>query len=221
MANRPFAFLARREFQIITALLAVQAAALYGFSRKEITPSKPPLAKVADQFPGGWAKVQEWAVEAEVQEVLQADDLLNRVYAAPAKGNVNLFIAAFQSQRSGKAPHSPKNCLPGAGWMPLVSDRLQVSVPGEAEPITINHYVVQKGTSQSIVLYWYQSHNRVVASEYAAKIYLVIDAIRYNRSDTALVRVVANASDGNTEGATKTALDFVQASYPELKPFMP
>ncbi|QOY92327.1 exosortase C-terminal domain/associated protein EpsI [Paludibaculum fermentans] len=206
---------------MITALLVVQAAALYGLSRKEITPPKPPLREVADKFPGGWVKVQEGVVEQEVRDVLQADDLLNRTYAAPGKGAVNFFIAAFETQRDGKAPHSPKNCLPGAGWMPLIFDRPEVTIPGEAAPISINRYVIQKGSSQSIVLYWYQAHNRVVASEYAAKIYLVLDAIRYNRSDTALVRVVADASDGNTEEATRRALDFVRASYPQLKPFMP
>ncbi|MBL0159477.1 MAG: EpsI family protein [Bryobacterales bacterium] len=221
MATRPFAFLARREFQIITAVLLLQAAALYGISRKEITPVKPPLRQIADEFSGGWVKVQEGVVEQEVKDVLQADDLLSRTYASPGKGVVSFFIAAFETQRDGKAPHSPKNCLPGAGWMPLIFDRPEIAIPGEAQPISINRYVIQKGSSQSIVLYWYQSHNRVVASEYAAKLYLVLDAIRYNRSDTALVRVVADASDGNTEEATGRALDFVRASYPQIKPYMP
>jgi EpsI family protein len=221
MATGPFSFLTRREFQIITAILAVQAAALYGLSREEILPVKPPLAQVSEQFAGGWTKIAEVEVEPEVKEVLQADDLLNRMYAAPDKGSINLFVASFQSQRTGKAPHSPKNCLPGSGWVAVVSDRPEVPIAGEAGPIVINRYVVQKGSSQSIVLYWYQSHNRVVASEYTAKVYLVLDSIRYNRSDAALVRVVANAADGDTEGATKRALDFVQASFTHLKPFMP
>ena len=41
-----------------------------------------------------------------------------------------------------------------------------------------------------MVLYWYQSHGRVVASEYWGRIYTVTDAIRYNRTDAALVRVI-------------------------------
>ena len=41
-----------------------------------------------------------------------------------------------------------------------------------------------------LVLYWYQSHGRVIASEYWGKIYMVTDAIRLNRTDAALVRVL-------------------------------
>ena len=39
-------------------------------------------------------------------------------------------------------------------------------------------------------MYWYQSRQRVVASEYTAKFWVMADAIRLNRTDTALVRVV-------------------------------
>ena len=39
------------------------------------------------------------------------------------------------------------------------------------------------------MLYWYQSHGRIVASEYWGKFYLVYDALRLNRTDAALVRI--------------------------------
>ena len=61
------------------------------------------------------------------------------------------------------------------------------------------------GADTELVLYWYQSHQRVVASEYRAKIYTVLDSIRYRRSDTALVRVVIGVSNGNVQRATQQA----------------
>ena len=85
----------------------------------------------------------------------------------------------------------------------------------------MNLYVIRKDLDQQIVLYWYQSHNRVIASEYAAKIYTVTDSIRYNRSDTALVRVVVNVEDGNTQKAFHTAESFVQAFFQPLKNWLP
>jgi EpsI family protein len=72
-----------------------------------------------------------------------------------------------------------------------------------------------------VVLYWYQSRNRVVASEYSAKIYTVADAVRFNRTDTALVRVVVAVNNGNTEGAVQTATSFVQAFFEPLKQYLP
>jgi len=61
----------------------------------------------------------------------------------------------------------------------------------------------------------------VIASEYSAKIYTVADSIRYNRSDTALVRVVVNVADGDTDRATRTAESFVRAFFDPLKQYLP
>ena len=72
-------------------------------------------------------------------------------------------------------------------------------MPGRSEPIRSNRYVVAHGDEKSVVLYWYQSHNRVIASELAAKFWLVADSIKYHRSDSSLVRVVVPVRDGDTD----------------------
>ena len=123
--------------------------------------------------------------------MLKADDSLNRVYISPERNaGASLFIAFFRTQRYGQSPHSPKNCMPGAGWQPMEDTKISIAIPGRDTPIVINKYVIAHGDEQSVVLYWYQSHNRVIAGEYSAKFWLVADAIRYSRSDTALVRVI-------------------------------
>jgi EpsI family protein len=210
-----FQFFRRAEVCILSALLIAQLFAVYGFSRQETIPNIRPLS----QFPaeiGGWRMVQQTETEREIQDVLKADDLLNRVYGSPDGSTANLFIAYFRSQRTGKAPHSPKNCLPGSGWAPLVADRIDLH--SAAGPARVNRYIVQKGDARSVVLYWYQSHQRVVASEYLAKIYLVLDSIRLNRSDTAIVRVVS--SSANQESA-RAAKDFAEKLLPELNRQIP
>ncbi|MBK5292663.1 MAG: EpsI family protein [Acidobacteriia bacterium] len=222
MANKSsmFGFLNTRPTQVLTLLLLAQAGVFYGRARTtEDTPLARPLAEFPVQI-GTWARVQEGVVEKEVQDVLQADDLLSRTYAAPGyPRGASLFVAYFRSQRTGKAPHSPKNCLPGSGWTASNADMLLVPIAGQ-QPIEVNRYLVSKGDYKSLVLYWYQSPGRVVASEYWAKFYLVLDSIRYNRSDTALVRVVVPASE-DEQSAEKSAVDFVQAIYPNLAPFIP
>jgi EpsI family protein len=132
-----------------------------------------------------------------------------------------LFVAYFESQRTGKAPHSPKNCLPGSGWVPSQSGMIDIAIVAEKEPIRVNRYVVSRGQNESVVLYWYQARNRIVASEYSAKIFTVADAIRYNRTDTSLVRVVVGVEDGNTRGATDTAVSFVQSLFEPLRRYLP
>lgn len=213
-------WLKRPRSLVLTAVLVAQIVLVYGFTRQERTLSRPPLAS-APTVLGGWTLEQEGVVEKEVQDLLRADELLTRTYRSPDGSNfVNLFVAYFKSQRTGAAPHSPKNCLPGSGWTPSVADRISIPIPGRAAPIRVNRYLVSRGEAHSLVLYWYQSHGRVIANEFEAKAFLVADAIRYNRTDTALVRVVAPANGENVEAATRTAIQFVQAFFHPLNPFV-
>jgi EpsI family protein len=214
-------FLSSRTARILTVVLLGQASLFYGFSRKEKVPAHHPLE--AFSFPdSNWSLIQDVPIDQDTLEVLKADDLLSRVYQNKSTGEgATLFVAYFETQRTGKAPHSPKNCLPGSGWAPSQSGTIEIPVAGEAAPISVNKYVVSRGQNQSIVFYWYQSHDRVIASEYSAKIYTVADSIRYNRSDTSLVRVVVNVNDGDTQKATQTGVSFVKAFFEPLKQYLP
>jgi EpsI family protein len=144
--------------------------------------------------------VQNYPVEQEIKDQLKADDLLNRLYGdAQSRAAASLFVAYFKTQRTGQSPHSPKNCLPGAGWEPEAEGVLNVAVLGQPEPIRVNRFVVSHGDEKSVVLYWYQSQRRVIASEFSAKFWLVMDSIRYHRSDTALVRVTIPVTNNDPE----------------------
>jgi EpsI family protein len=208
-----------RHARALTAVLALQAAMFYSASRGERVPLRAPLR----EFPAEvreWRLVQETAIEPEIRDVLRADDVMSRVYAG-TRAPANLFIAYFQSQRTGQRPHSPQNCLPGHGWLPSAAGTIAVSVPGEPQPLEINRFVVSRGSERSVVLYWYQSRERVIAGEYAARFWLVADSIRYSRSDTALVRVVVPVEGGDEAAATDAATSFVQSFFPVLKRFLP
>ena len=82
--------------------------------------------------------------------------------------------------------------------------------------------MIEKGLDQQVVLYWYQSHGRVIANEYRSKIFMVYDAARLNRSDAALVRVTSPKSaqssraqrSGRSEGMP---LSSVKAMFPQLR----
>jgi EpsI family protein len=204
----------------LTLVLVVQAVLFYSASHGEITPAAAPLSA----FPahaGNWQLQQVGVIDRETQDVLKADDTLTRWYTAP-EGGANLFIAYFKTQRQGQSPHSPKNCLPGSGWQPSTTGRIDVPVDGGAGGrIHINQYVVSKGEAQSVVLYWYQTQGRVIADEFAAKFFLISDSIRNHRSDTALVRVVVPITGGQTSLAEKVGTDFVQAFYPIVKAYLP
>lgn len=213
-----FSFLESTPARVVTLLLLAQVAVVYSSVRKEVLPTSLPLAQVPQSM-GAWNMIEEGVVEPEVQEVLRADDLLNRVYGN-GKSIASLFVAGFKSQRNGKAPHSPKNCLPGSGWLPLNSGEVAVDV-GRAQPITVNRYVVASGERRQLVLYWYQSRDRSVASEYRAKFWVMVDAMRLNRTDTALIRVVVPILSNDETTAEKVGLDFVKTAYGTVLNYLP
>jgi len=207
--------------RVLTAVLIIQSALFYTASHGEnIVPTQ-----ALDQLPttvGNWSMTQQGVVEQETLDVLKADDTLSRSYGSRAEGGgVNLFVAYFRSQRTGQSPHSPKNCLPGAGWSQTISGFIDVPIEQTHQTIRINRYIVSKGDEKSAVLYWYQTPRRVIADEYDAKFWLVADSIRYHRSDTALVRVVVPVRNNQDEKAVNLGVKFVQTMYPVLRSYLP
>lgn len=203
--------------RIVGVMLLLQAVTYYAVaSRSERIPASSPLSAFPRSL-GEWTAAREFPLEKEVQDVLRADDTLNRLYVnAGGTAGADLFIAFFKTQRYGQAPHSPKNCLPGAGWEPVEDRRVPLVVPGVSAPLLINEYIISHGDEESVVLYWYQSHGRVIARELEAKFWLVADAIRYHRSDTALVRVIVPVIRSNRGQAEQTAFEFARIVYPDL-----
>jgi EpsI family protein len=215
-----FKFLNSTPARLVTVFLVIQTALLYSSIRTEFIPASRPLNQLPQQL-GGWKMTQESFVDKDTQDVLKADDTLNRVYQDPSTGaSASLFVAAFHTQRNGKSPHSPKNCLPGSGWTQLSSENYTIDA-GLAAPIVVNRYVIVHGQEREMVLYWYQSRDRVVADEFKAKFWVVADAMRLNRTDTALVRVIVPIANNEEDRATRTGTEFVRAFFSTLRQYLP
>jgi len=202
------------------ALLATSAI-IARASRPEIVPVREPLSGIPMQL-GEWQGGKAEVIGEKVMAKLGVDDYVSRYYFTPELYPASLYVGYYQSQREGDTIHSPLNCLPGAGWNPVKNGHIQVNTDGKT--IEINRIVILKGTEKQVVLYWYQSHGRVVASEYWGKIYTVLDALRTSRTDAALVRVIVpvfNMSEEAEFAAEKKAVNFVEALYPVLGRFLP
>lgn len=213
---------------ILLVILIAGATAIARADRVEPVLMSTPLA----QFPmhvGEWAGVQQPPFEPAILKVLGVDEYLTRAYFNGARAGVGLYIGYYRSQRQGDTMHSPLNCLPGAGWEPLSNARVRVPVNGHGShsapsDITVNRYVVQKGLERQLVFYWYQAHGRVIASEYWSKFYLIRDAVRLNRTDGALVRVITPIRGETAEDEARAAeagMTFIQTMFPRLVEFLP
>jgi EpsI family protein len=206
---------------IVTVLfLAVQAVAVVWVASGERPPAVPDLSNLPGQF-GEWRMLHEDPLESDVVGNLKADALVSRTYGTATAGkSAGLFIAWFQSQRNGdRQPHSPQVCLPGAGWTSESTG--EVTLVTTTGPITINRYTIVSRRDRAVVLYWYQMPRRVIAGEWAAKFWLLPDAIRDRRTDTALIRVLVYGTNSEMEAAQQTACRFATELYPVLRAKMP
>jgi len=203
----------------IALFLAIEGGFVSWIAASERLPPAPAL----DRFPstlGAWAKTSEEPIDAATAAQLQADRLLNWNYVQAQTGvPANWFVAWFQTQRKGAQPHSPKVCLPGNGWIPDVSD--EVTIPTAVGAIAANRMIVTHGPVRAVVVYWFETPRRAIASEWAAKLWLVADAIRDHRTDTAVARIVVYTGQQSDEAATAAAIQFAQQAYPALRAVLP
>jgi EpsI family protein len=209
------------RFLLATILIAAAAIFLQARAHNEVFPPRLPLESFPAQL-GVWTGT-DIPLSKEILDVLGPGDFLLRVYQnqGSRQPNADLFVAYFRSQRAGDTIHSPKNCLPGAGWTPVESTRTTLSFPGHV-PFPINRYIIAKSDSRKLVLYWYWAHDRGVASEYWAKFYLVSDSMRMNRSDGALVRITTDLKPGESADVAQQRLfSFTSAVVPLLTSYIP
>ena len=208
--------------RFLSALLLLASAAVFLQARRgpEVLPPRQDLASFPMRI-GDWTG-RNTSLPSGVLDVLGPGEFLTRIYLRRLdEPYMDLFVAYFPNQRTGNTIHSPQNCLPGAGWTPIESGRFQLPGPGD-DPIRVNRYVLAKGADRLLVLYWYQAHGRVVASEYWAKYYLVADGIRSNRTDGALLRIVTPLARGEDAASSqRRVVEFAQLVFPELDRYIP
>lgn len=141
----------------------------------------------------------------------------------PQNSAINMYVAWYDSQRAGQSAHSPRTCLPGGGWKiaDLQTHRVANTAIG-GTPLTVNRALIVNGQERQLVYYWFQQRGRVVTNEYMVKWYLFWDAITRNRTDGALVRLIAPVPAGaSIESADKSLTEFLTASAPQLTRFIP
>jgi len=183
-------------------------------------PPSEPLSQLPSAIAGWTGRDQQ--IDQETRDVLGDGDFLSRSYSqAAGRPPVGLFIGYFPTQSTGQTIHSPKNCLPGAGWVFESSSYLNL-FDTNGRPHQVGEYVIANNDTRQFVIYWYQAHGRSVANEYMAKVYLVIDAIRLNRTDGALVRVITPVEPGeDLPAARQRAEAFSMRLAPMLPRYIP
>jgi EpsI family protein len=206
-----------------------------GVGRQRSLPLTLPLGEAVPSEIAGFVAQDVLISDAEARAV-GFSDYLFRTYGEPESRGIEtqetgeevdapasipyftLYVGYYQSQAQGNTIHSPKNCLPGAGWEALSSHPQELEVDGRLE--TVNRYLIQNKDDRALVLYWYQGRGRIASNEYRVKLDLLMDAAIRSRSDEALVRIVVPVL-GTVDAAQDLAVRAAEAVIPGLDTALP
>ncbi len=166
----------------------------------------------------GWIG-EKSKLDEKVYNILGVEDYILANYRSPGNDIVNLYVGYYQSQKEGDIIHSPKNCMPGAGWNITETAIETIQFPNNIDTPVLK-LVLMKGSQKQLVLYWFQSRGRIIASEYAQKLWLVYDSIVKNRTDGSFVRLIAPVSK-DEETTLTTLKNFAEKIYPHLNTYIP
>jgi EpsI family protein len=169
-----------------------------------------PLDTIDTNIAGFTGNAENLPLGPGALEALKCDAYLSRVYRKSGV-EADLFIAYYAQQRSGESMHSPKHCLPGAGWE--IWDYASTDVPVDGRSFTINKYSISHEGDRRVVLYWYQSKTRIIASEYLGKILLARDALLRNSTAGSIVRIIVP----DRPGVLDAARDFAAGIIPQVR----
>lgn len=197
----------------------IATAALTSFASKSerIEANKP-----FSEFP---LQIKDWQgstseMDETVYNILGVEDYIIANYRNSSNKTANLYVGFYQSQKEGDIIHSPKNCMPGAGWKIISTATETVEIKSTGEDIKAIKLILEKAAQKRVVLYWFQSRGRIISSEYMQKIWLVVDSVIKHRTDGSFVRLIAPVKT-NEADAVKVLKEFGSDIYPILNEFIP
>ena len=172
---------------------------------------------------------REFITDPEVVDVLGAKDTFLCTYQrAGTSWPVSVYVGYHDTQvrkagggLSRSAIHTPKHCLPGAGWDVIGSETVRPGLSGLPADAEVNRLVIAKGDLRQIVYYWYHSRGHVIADDYQKISHLFWDRATRSRTDGALVRLTVPVKRGHEEPAEESlreVADHVVAQLPRYVP---
>ena len=201
---------------IISAVILLFALYLNIFPFHEVVPLKKAFSDFPLHWKGWIGQVHQF--DDVILEKLRVSEYILREYRkGPDK--VTLYIGYYGTQREGAQIHSPKHCLPGAGWF-KVSEKIRTLDMNNIGEMSFIEAIYQKANSREVFIYWYKMKNACITNEYSLKLHMVLNSLRYRRNDAAFIRLSAPVTN-NVQETVNLIEGFIKDFLPLLKDYLP
>ena len=159
--------------------------------RKDNAVASKPFSSFPEML-GKW-RANESRLPASVVESVAASDYYNGTFTSSEGKGINLYISYYADQKLGPAPHSPELCIPGDGWK-ITSNTPFLLQDKKGDSIEVNRLIITKGEHTIITYYWLKQGKKIFRQQYMARLDLIWFAIKENRADAALIRMVSEVA---------------------------
>lgn len=207
-----------RVIIVVSIMLATSLTLAYFNQSEDIE-----INKSLSGFPlqiGDW-QGKSYQFEQWVNEKTGVDDSFVGRYFIGSGQYIELYIGYYENQREGDTIHSPKNCMPGSGWNIIESSIVEVRMPSaKKSSIKVAKLILQNGSKREMMLYWYHSRGRIIASEYYHKFFLVFDSLSKHRTDGSFIRLISPISK-NEQETLALLKRFISLLFPIIQEYIP
>ena len=204
-----------RQFYLAVIILISFAVCFHASSHRRLF-----LPKSLAEFPliiDRW-KGKDLKVVAEMPEIGGIDDSLVRAYSDDLGHQVKFYVGYSSNQRRrAKVFLPPGELFPKWSVIEQGKERLIVS-DKDGRNIEVSRYIVQSCGTRLVVLCWYQSGEKSMASVFRAKGHLIITALTQHRFDGAFACICMPVID-SVESTSARVRNFAELIVPLLSDY--
>lgn len=161
----------------------------------------------------------EWIGQVEtlpssILALLNPDQLFTATYVNRSGQSVNLFVDYFSPKNRAGAIHSPRNCLPGSGWVIIKSEPRPIMAAGKSIPAS--RFYLRLGESLQIMDFWYVTRLGETANDYRLKFNTMLSSLTLRPTDKAFIRFVSSADPRSVAAMEEFERLFIAEIYNRL-----
>lgn len=203
----------RKSFFIMLSILGVTLAFCQAIRRYRPAPS---ATVDFTTFP---MQLEDWIgrpdnVPDYVIDLLQPEQMFSATYTNSEGVRVQLFFDYFTSEGGSAGPHSPRNCLPGAGWQIRSVEENEIILSDRT--VVAGRFDLGMENAGQVMDFWYITQYGETANDYVFKFYSMLSSLTFRPGDVGFVRLLADPTPEGLAGLEEFEQLFISHIYQHL-----
>ncbi|HKK21612.1 MAG TPA: EpsI family protein [candidate division Zixibacteria bacterium] len=200
----------KKAFAVIAGILIVT------FALTTVIQYYRPASQTAGNFENFPLKIGDWTgqkqmIDQQTMEILNPKEIFAASYTNPQGLKIQVLFDFFSAEAAFGGPHSPRNCLPGSGWVISGSSENKINLNGRAIPA--GRFDLRLNKSRQVMDFWYVTYYGETSNDYVFKLYQMLSSLTFRPRDVAFVRFVTVQDPAHQEALKQFETTCTQEIY--------